>query len=180
MKALWALLFCAGFVSPCVAQPLDEKLVSPIIAGYGGVVSLPKAAESPRKGTRVVFDVTADSKPADVNKGLERAARLLNLFGVVGLKASDVRIVVVLHGDATKVALTDAAYKKSCGAAKNPNLPLVRALREAEVEVFVCGQALHYKKFATADVANGLTISQAALTVVLNRQADGYACIPVP
>ena len=34
--------------------------------------------------------------------GLEYVAGLLNLYGAAGLKATDVKIVVVLHGEATK------------------------------------------------------------------------------
>jgi intracellular sulfur oxidation DsrE/DsrF family protein len=163
------------------AQPPNEtKLVFPIIPNVGGVVLLPKAAEQPRKGAKVVFDVTADAKPADANKGLERAARLLNLYGTAGLKANDVKVVVVLHGEATKAALTDAAYKTRFGADANPNLPLIRALKKTGVEVFVCGQALAYKGFQDVEVAGEATVAAAALTVVINRQGDGYAYVPVP
>ena len=62
-----------------VAQPPTEtKLGFPIIPNVGGVTPLPKAAEQPRKGAKVVFDIAADAKSADVSKGLERVARLLN------------------------------------------------------------------------------------------------------
>jgi intracellular sulfur oxidation DsrE/DsrF family protein len=176
------LLIVSAFlvsVSNCAAQPSDAKLVFPIIVDHGGVVPLPKAAEQPRKGAKVIFDITADAQPAEVNKGLERVARLLNLYGAAGLKASDVTISLVLHGDATKSALTDSVYAKKFGAEKNPNLPLIRSLRKAGVEFFVCGQALHYKNFRESDVANDIAIAQAALTVVVNRQLDGYAYVPL-
>ncbi len=161
-------------------QKSVTPLIFPVIADYGGVVPLPKAAEQPRKGAKVVFDITADAKPADVNKGLERVARLLNFYGAAGLKASDVKIALVLHGEATKSALTDTAFKDRFGTEKNANMPLIRSLRKAGVEVFVCGQALHYKQFPETDVAADVTIAQAALTVVINRQTDGYAYVPVP
>ena len=47
---------------------------------------MPRAAEQPRKGAKAAFDVTADAKPGEVNKGLEQVARLLNLYGAAGLK----------------------------------------------------------------------------------------------
>src|ERR1700722_4962976 len=87
------------------ARAADHTKVFPIIPNVGGVVPLPNAAEQPRKGAKVVFDVTADAKPADLNKGLERVARLLNLYGSAGLKSSDVKIAVVMHGEATKSVL---------------------------------------------------------------------------
>lgn len=163
------------------AQPPGEaKLTYPIIPNAGGVVPLPKAAEQPRKGAKVVFDITAAAKPADVNKGLERVARLLNLYGSAGLKASDVKVALVLHGEATKSVLTDAAYKAKFGGDKNPNLPVLRDLQKAGVEVFVCGQALAYKGIKESEVEKDITVAIAALTVIVNRQTDGYACVPVP
>ena len=151
--------------------PTETTLVFPIIPNAGGVVPLPKAAEQPRKGAKVVFDVTADAKSGDVNKRLERVAPLLNLYGSAGPKASDVKVAVVFHGEATKTVLADAAYKEKFGTDTNPNLSVLRDLQKAGVEVFVCGLALHSKSFKESDVAKYFTVALAALTVVVNRQA---------
>jgi hypothetical protein len=142
------------------------------------VVPLPAAAEQPRKGAKAVLDVTANARATDVNPGLDRAARVLNLYGAAGLKAEDVKIAVVVHGGAIKTILTDATYKARIGPETNPNLPLIRALRKAGVEVFVCGQALHEAGFQEADVAEGISVADAFLMVIVNRQADGYAYVP--
>lgn len=157
-----------------------KALQFPVIAGFGGVLPLPTAIEKPRPGAKVVMDVTAEAKPDGVNRGLERTARLLNLYGAAGLKVSDVKITIVLHGEATRSVLNDAAYNSRFGVERNPNLPLIRELQRAGVEVLVCGQALNYKGFPEAEVAEGIPVAVAALTVVINKQADGYAYIPVP
>ncbi len=162
------------------AVPAATKLEFPIIPKHGGVLPRPKAVEQPRAGARVVFDATADAKPADVNKGLDRVARLMNLYGVAGFKAQDVKITIVLHGEATKSVLNDAAYKARFQVEQNPNLPLIRELQKAGVEVLVCGQALNYKGFPDGEVAEGIPIAAAALTVVINKQTDGYSYVPVP
>lgn len=156
------------------------NLEFPIIPRHGGVLPRPKAVEPPRAGAKVVFDATTDTKPADVNKGLDRVARLLNLYGTAGLKAQDVKITIVLHGEATKSVLNDVAYKERFQVEQNPNLPLIRELQKAGVEVLVCGQALNYKGFPDSDVTEGIPIASAALTVVVNKQADGYSYFPVP
>ena len=161
-------------------SPGLKPLEFPIIAGFGGVVVLSSAVERPRSGAKIVFDVTADAKPSDVNKGLDRAARLLNLYGAAGLKASDVKISVVLHGEATKSALSDEFYQPRFGVERNPNLPLIRDLLKAGVEIFVCGQALNYKGFAESAVAKEVPIADAALTVTVNRQMAGFGYFPVP
>jgi len=158
----------------------SSPLVFPIIPQHGGVLPRPHAVEQPRSGGKVIFDATADAKPADINKALDRVSRLLNLYGVAGLKARDVKIAIVLHGEATKSILNDAAYKARFQVEQNPNLPLIRELQRAGVEVLVCGQALNYKGFPDTEVADGIPIAAAALTVVINKQADGYSYLPVP
>jgi intracellular sulfur oxidation DsrE/DsrF family protein len=162
------------------STPGLNPLEFPLIAGYGGIVRVPHAAESLRPASKVVFDVTAETNPVAVNKGIERAARLLNLGSAAGLKASDMKIAVVFHGDATKSALKDEFYKARFQTELNPNLALIRELKKAGVEVFVCGQALNYKGFPQSVVADEVPVADAALTVIINRQSDGYAYVPVP
>lgn len=170
-----AALFCL-----VGAARAEDRLVYPIIPNVGGVVPLPDAAEQPRKGAKVVFDITADARPSDVNKGLERVARLLNLYGSAGLEASDVKIALVVHGEAVKSILTDATYRSKFGTDANPNSALIGELHKAGVETFVCGQALANKGFQRSDVSDGVEVASAALTVVINRQADGYSYVPAP
>jgi intracellular sulfur oxidation DsrE/DsrF family protein len=169
----------AESATPSVA--VDSALQFPVIPGYGGVVAVENAVEPPRAGIKLVIDATADTKtPADINKGLERAARILNLYGASGLKATDLKVTVVLHGEATKSILTDAAYHSLFQTEKNPNLPLIAELQKAGAEVMVCGQALHYKKIGRDEVAASVPVASAALTVLMNRQADGFGYVPVP
>ena len=141
---------------------------------------MPRAAEQPRKGAKAVFDVTAGAKPGEVNKGLEHVARLLNLYGAAGLTARDVTIAAVLHGEADKTVLSDAAYAARFKVAANPNLPLIRDLKKAGVEVFVCGQSLHDLGFMAEEVAKEVPVADSAMLVLVNKLTDGYAYIPAP
>lgn len=157
------------------------ELLFPIVDGFGGVVKVPDAVEVPRAGMKLVMDVTADAKdPKEVNKGLDRAARILNLYGVSGMKASDIKLTVILHGEATKSVLTDEAWKTRYGVSENPNLRLIQSLKLAGVEVLVCGQALSYKKIARNEVAAEVPVAAAAFSVLMNRQTDGYSYMPMP
>ena len=158
---------------------VKTELVFPIVEGIGGVLPRPMAVEQPQVGAKVIFDVTNDTKANEINKGLDRVARLLNLYGSAGLKASDVKISLVLHGESTKTALSDAAYHQRFSVETNPNLPLIRKLQELGVEIYVCGQALNYKSFADSEVADNIPIAAAALTVVTNKQAAGFSYVPV-
>jgi intracellular sulfur oxidation DsrE/DsrF family protein len=158
--------------------PGKTGLVYPLVPGHGGVVPLPRAAEQPRKGAKVVFDITAPARVGEVNPGLEQVARLLNLYGAAGLKAGDVKIAAVLHDDADMAVFSDAAYTARFNMTANPNLPLIRELKKAGVEVFVCGQSLHELGFKTEEVAEEVPVADSAMLVLVNKQADGYAYIP--
>lgn len=158
----------------------NSSLQFPVIDGFGGVVAIADAVDPLRSGMKLVLDVTADTKgPEEVSKGLDRAARVLNLYGVSGMLASDVKITVILHGEATKSVLTDAAWESRFQVAKNPNLPLIESLQKAGVEVLVCGQALGYKKIDRSEVAASVPVAAAAFSVLMNRQVDGYSYLPV-
>jgi intracellular sulfur oxidation DsrE/DsrF family protein len=61
----------------------------------------------------------------------------------------------------------------------NPNLPLIRELKKAGVEVFVCGQSLHELGFKEEEVAEEVPMADSAMLVFVNQQGDGYAYIPV-
>jgi intracellular sulfur oxidation DsrE/DsrF family protein len=168
----------AGAVADGQPPPGKTGLIYPLVPGHGGVVPLPRAAEQPRKGAKAIFDVTADAKPGEVNKGLEQVARLLNLYGAAGLTARDVKIAAVLHGEADKAVLSDAAYVARFNVAANPNLPLIRDLKKAGVELFVCGQSLHELGFKAEEVAEEVPVADSAMLVLVNKQTAGYAYIP--
>jgi intracellular sulfur oxidation DsrE/DsrF family protein len=151
----------------------------PQVARYGGIVLVPDAEESPRRGIKIIFDITADSKPEEVNKGLESVARYLNLNAEAGFQPADVTLALVLHGASTRAALNDSAYARLAATTKNPNLELIHELKACGVEVFVCGQSLARNKWTPADVADGVTVAVSAMTVNANKQQDGYSSLSV-
>lgn len=154
------------------------KPVAPIVPGYGAVVPLPDAAEAPAKGSKVVFDVTGVGKDAvQPLPGLLRAATLLNLAGASGLKASDLDIEVVLHGDATSAALDDAAYKELTGK-EPPHAEVMKLLKGAGVKFLVCGQSLARKGYDPKRVRSEVSVASSAVTAVVNLQARGFAYVP--
>lgn len=161
-----------------VDTELAKKLVFPLIAGYGGVVPLRDAVEAPAKGGKVVFDVTAGAKdPTRPAPGLERAAVLLNLAGSAGLKAADLEVAVVLHGDATAACLTEEAHRVRFGRA-NPNADLIGKLATVGVKILVCGQSLERKHYETKELLSEVKHAASAVSAVVNLQNCGYAFVP--
>lgn len=174
------------FLSPTAAQAqetqkdpaVNPRYVHPLIKDHGRVVVLPKVAEQPQPGSKVLLDITSDATEGKVVKGLDRAALMMNQFASVGLRPDQVQMAIVLHGPATKAALSHEAYAKRSEGKKNPNLELISRLRQAGVEVFVCGQALAHRNFGIQEVAPEVTVAFSAATVNINKQTNGYAYIP--
>lgn len=156
----------------------SNGLKTSLISGTGNIDELTGAPAGPRPGGRIVFDITAPSKPGEINPGFERAARVLNLYGAGGLQADAVQITLVLHGDAAAAALVDKS-SDNADAVKNANLPLIDELNRLGVEIFVCGQTLARKQIPHTDICEGVVIATSAMTALMNRQNDGFALMRV-
>ena len=157
----------------------DPKYVHPLIPKHGGTVELPRAAQQPQKGTKVLLDVAAEERVDGVIKGLDRAALISNQYAAAKLPPGEhFQIAVVLHGKATAACLSQSAYKKHVGKPQNPDWELIRQLKASGVQIFVCGQALAHHGFTTSEVSPEVTIAVSAATVNINLQTEGYAYIP--
>jgi len=158
----------------------------PVIENHGGIVVLPEAAHQPKKNSKVILDITSDSKSGEVIKGFDRAALIMNQYTEAGAGIDNgFQMAIILHGPATKAALSHEGYAKHTnpyltdkGKTKNPNLELIAKLKKVGVEIFVCGQALSHHGFATGEVASDVKVAVSAATVNINLQMDGYAYIP--
>jgi intracellular sulfur oxidation DsrE/DsrF family protein len=175
-----AALAAAAFVPVPAAEPTAAPQVEfPQIAKYGGVFRLPAAEERPRAGGKVVFDTTAAAPAGKPNRGLESAARLVNIYASEDLGQARPRIAVILHFNATAAALGDTAHAKTPSGGPNPNRELVEQLLANGVEVWVCGQSVLRGGSALEDVLPGIRIAHSAMIFNMNRQADGWATLGV-
>lgn len=178
-----AVLVCSAVGS---VQTADPEYVYPLFKDHGGILPLPEAAEQPRENSKVVIDITSDETANGVIKGLDRAALISNQYAHAGVGPREsMKMVIILHGKATKAALSDDAYVqesssylRQAGLKGNPNLKLMKKLAEAGVEIFVCGQALAHHGFAASEVASPARVAVSAATVNINHQMNGYAYLP--
>lgn len=154
---------------------------TPTIHGAGQMHPLPHAAYQPdRTATyKVVFALTRGSdKPGEVNPGLQRVARTVNLYASAGVPLNHMKFVAVASGPATNIALDDAHYEKQYGVA-NPNLSVIRELRKDGIDVAVCGQAVAEHNYQYDWVDKSVTVALSALTTVTELQQKGYALMPL-
>ena len=150
---------------------------TPVIHSAGRMHELPKAAYQPdaKASYKVVFGLTAAAaKPDQVNPGLERVARTVNLYASAGVPLKHLHFVAIAAGGATGIALDDADYRKQFGVA-NPNLKVIAELRQAGVDVAVCGQAVAEHGYPYEAIDKSVTLALSALTTITELQQKGYA-----
>lgn len=174
--------FLVGIVlaSAAIAVAQDAPpLVYPLIEGHGGIVDLPDAVQQPRKGSKVVLDVTRGSRADGVLVALDRVARYVNLYANAGAGFDDgFEMAVVMHGGATKSSLSDAAFQEHFGTA-NPDSALIRQLAKAGVKFYVCGQSLTHGGYKPAETSQEVQVAVAAATALIELQRDGYSYMPL-
>ena len=152
-----------------------QEAQHPIIPIYGGIYSIEGAVNpDPEMEYSIVIDLKQlDRDKESVNRGLNNVARMMNLHGLGGVKAENLNVAVVIHGGATDLILTNEAYQERYEI-DNPNLELIDILKEAGVELYVCGQSLLSRGYAQSEVNPQITIGLSMLTVFTTYMHNGY------
>lgn len=171
-KVILFFFFLLSFIS--ISQENN-----PIIKDFGKVftVKKPDLLLKKNKVYKVIFDVYTDSKKkSKTNANIITVARFLNMHKKQGVSKSNMKVALVLHGKATKNALSDDAYQIKYKK-NNPNSKLLRALKKANVDIFVCGQSFASRGFSKEDLSKDVLLSLSALTALVEYQSNGYNII---
>lgn len=182
MNKLLVLSMALGvFVQGGIAHAADANdfWSNPTIGPYGKIHWLPDSAYRPQADQTysIVFALSAGAEsPSQVNGSLDRVARAINLYTKSGVPLDHLKFVAVAYGPATPLVLDDAHYKAAYGIA-NPNLPLIKKLRDAGVDIAVCGQAVAEHKYQYDWVDKSVTISLSALTTISTLEHQGYSLL---
>ena len=151
---------------------------NPIIKDYGTIygldnVTLPDKSQE----YKIVIDLKPSNDDYDnVNKGLINIARALNLHAVGGVPKEQLHVAVAIHYTATPIVLNNVGYQKKYGV-DNPNLELISQLKDAGVEIYICGQSLVARKYEFKNVNPDVSIALSMLTVVTEKMMKGYSLL---
>jgi intracellular sulfur oxidation DsrE/DsrF family protein len=152
---------------------------APAVPAASGFVVIPDAhlPPDPSRTYRAVFDGTrAAAKPTEIVPVLDMAGSEVNAFAVARVPARNVELAIVFHGAAIDALLDDAHYQAKYGVA-NPNLAVLRDLRKAGVELFVCGQNLAFDGVDPKTLSPDVAIASDALLVLIDYQNRGFALL---
>lgn len=129
------------------------------------------------KEYKVIFDVFTDtSNENEINPQLNAIVKYLDQSSQQGVPKENMKVVVIIHGATTKNILNNATYQKQFNK-ENPNSKLMHALKNADVELFVCGQSYLAQGFKLSDKYADVKLALSALTVLIEYQSEGYQLI---
>lgn len=165
-------------VSASFAPAKADSPAPPLVPGYEAAKDLPGARELPDPNTdyKVVFADAQDAKnPGDVNPMLPTIATYVNTLGQYGVPLERRHIVIMFHQRSADmdIVMTNEAYRERYNR-DNPNIAIIHALRQAGVDIRVCGQGLIARKIDAKQVSPDVQIDLWALTSLVNLQLKGY------
>jgi intracellular sulfur oxidation DsrE/DsrF family protein len=171
MRILFLPLLLILLTSTAFAQ----QALFPIIENFGGIYEISDSIDpEPGMEYNIVIDLkTLQRDKASLNPGLNNVARMMNLHGLGGVKAENLNVAVVIHGGATDLVINNEAYQKRYEL-DNPNLKLLDSLKEAGVEIYVCGQSLLARKYEFDELNPQITKGLSMLTVFTTYMNRGY------
>lgn len=149
---------------------------NPIIKNYGGIYSIPEATVLP--DTEIIYRVVIDlysgaERPEKLNPALNNVARMINLHAIGGVKKK-MEVVLAIHGEANDIVMSNKPYFNRYSV-NNPNIDLIRDLKEAGVKLTVCGQSLLASQVAASEVLPEIEVATSMLTTVTTYQLKGFA-----
>lgn len=177
MKYLAIIILSCSFIG-AYAQNSEAK-AGPIVKNFGKVhkIENPELNLQKDKEYKVIFDIYTDTdKVGSLNPLINTVARFLNMHAQNGIEAKNMKVAFVMHGAAAKNALSNDAYKLKYRI-DNPNTALITALKEANVDIFVCGQSFKARGFSIDGLSKNVKLSLSALTALVEYQENGYKII---
>jgi intracellular sulfur oxidation DsrE/DsrF family protein len=154
----------------------DQRLP---VAGYDAAKDIPGAKElpDPKVDYKVVFSVAANAKPDEIHPTLKTIALYLNTLAHNDVPANHRHIAAVFHQGGGDAVLANDVYKTRHNGTDNPNIAMLHELKQAGVELRVCGQGLLGKKLEPSQVLPDVQVDLWAMTTMVNLQLRGYVRI---
>ncbi|PKH21764.1 sulfur reduction protein DsrE [Enterobacterales bacterium CwR94] len=151
---------------------------TPAIEGYGKIhyeTDVLEYKPTTALSNKIVIQLTkSEGSPERANIGLERAARMVNLYTAAGIPKDQQHIVVSITGDATPAVLNNQQFKRLYGF-DNPSLSLIAELKKAGVVVSVCDQSVAFHHFDYDWIDKSVVHALSSPTTVSTLENQGYA-----
>lgn len=172
---LFFLLAIFPMILFCQKEPQQGAVIKEFGSTYE--VENPDFKTDLENDLKVVFDVGRSfGDSTKVNPLINTAARYLNMHVNAGVPFKNLKVALVIHGNAANDILKDKVYQKKFGI-KNPNTDLITALSEKGVQIILCGQTAAHRKITKLDIHPKIQLALSAMTALVQLQNKNYKLI---
>lgn len=173
MKNSVVLVYFSLILSGLNAQPM----LHPAIKNFGAMYDVPFGKDKPDPSLEYKIIVDMGEKmeaPGVLYNPLEHISRMYNLHIYGGIPKEKLHVAVAIWGPSISVVMDNEAYKKKYGV-DNPNLQIIREMKEAGIHIYACGQSVSKFGIDPVHVNPDVEISVSRFTTVSTHQMKGYA-----
>ena len=151
----------------------------PVFRDFGLIAMVPGASRpGPDSRFSIAFDISERAEPGKINRGINSAARFINMAVASGVKPENIRLALVVHGPASNDLLNPAAHAARHKGAANGSADAIAQLLKHNVRVILCGQSLAAHEFDPNELLPGVELSLSAMTAHAQLQQQGYTLNP--
>ncbi len=176
-----ALMILAAFAlaTPAAAQDMTVFRTGPVFESFGphapveGIGKVPADTEF-----SIALDVSEPAEEGKRSRGLESAARFINMHVAAGVDLNNIRIAVVVHGKASLDLISDEAWAAKGKGDTNPSSAMIREMLNADVRFILCGQSGAANGVTQAELIPGVETALSAMTAHALLQQRGYTVNP--
>ena len=174
------LLPLAVLLIPAAAQAQESKFQpGTVLSEFGKIAPVQTDFKIPR-GTKfkVLYDIVDGAEPGALNRKLNTPARFLNMHAAAGVREKNMKLAVVIHGQASLDVANAKVYGAAYDGAENGNVAIIKALTEQGVRIILCGQSAAFYGVSHEDMLPGVEMALSAMTAHAILQQEGYTLNP--
>ncbi|MHA6332759.1 DsrE family protein [Qipengyuania sp. CAU 1752] len=178
MRFLLAMAALA-FTAPASAQDFSAFREGPVFTEFGAVAQVePDQPLTADMHFMHSFDVAKGAGDDVMNRGIESAARFVNMMVLHGVPRENIHVAVVVHGAASLDLLHSEAFAARFEGRDNLTAAPLAEMMENGIEVYLCGQSATAHGIAKADLVPGVKMAVSAMTAHALLQQRGYTVNP--
>lgn len=173
-RALLTFALATTLITTAQAQSPDQGFVTgPVIEEFGPAAAVDVDLVIPEDLTlKVAFDITQASEDGAAGRPFTTVARFLNMHAAAGVPLERIQPAIVVHGGATRDLVQPAEGEET------ENDRLIRALLDAGVPIYLCGQSAAAHGIEKEDLIPGVELALSAMTAHAILSAEGYSLNP--
>jgi len=173
MKFLMPALLSAIALITSASAGEDAFHPGTLIPDFGNIATVDDPRLGPDTQMKIAYDIAEAGSEDAANRRIVTAARFLNMHYEAGVPAENMKVAIVVHGNASNDLLTAEARGEA-----NPNEALIAALIGQGVTIELCGQSAAWYDITEEDLLPGVTMALSAMTAHVLLQQQGYALNP--